>query len=88
LADVVASGYWHARSLEFFEKHTYMEWSRLPGDLLFIASVVPLVYLTTNAGFRPSTSIAPPDSRGTVFEGPLFTQVIETPEQDRRGLRL
>ncbi len=88
LADVVASGYWHARSLEFFEKHTYMEWLRLPGDLLFIAGVVPLVYQTTNAAFRPSTSIAPPDSRGTVFEGPLFTQVIETSAQDRRGLRL
>src|SRR4029077_8922544 len=33
LADVVTNGYWHARSLEFFEKHTYLEWLRLPGDM-------------------------------------------------------
>ena len=49
LADVVTNGYWHARSLEFFEKHTYLEWLRLPGDVIFIMGVVPLLLLTAKA---------------------------------------
>jgi nitric oxide reductase subunit B len=58
LADVVTNGYWHARSLEFFEKHAYIEWLRLPGDVLFIAGVLPLVYLTAKAVVRPSPARA------------------------------
>lgn len=54
LADVVTNGYWHARSLEFFEKHAYIEWLRLPGDVIFIAGVLPLVYLTAKAVVRPA----------------------------------
>jgi len=54
LADVVTHGYWHARSLEFFEKHAYIEWLRLPGDVIFIAGVLPLLYLTAKAVLRPT----------------------------------
>jgi nitric oxide reductase subunit B len=75
LADVVTNGYWHARSLEFFEHHTYIEWLRLPGDVIFIAGVVPLVYLTAKALLRPPPAGAPRDASGTALEGPLFTEV-------------
>jgi nitric oxide reductase subunit B len=72
LADVVTNGYWHARSLEFFEQHAWIEWLRLPGDILFIAGVVPLVRLTATAVFRPTPSIAPLDASGSSRHGPLF----------------
>jgi nitric oxide reductase subunit B len=86
LADVVTNGYWHARSLEFFEKHAYIEWLRLPGDMLFIAGVAPLVYLTGKAVLRPAPRVAAPAAGGAAFEGPLFTEAPETPEPG--GLRL
>lgn len=85
LADVVANGYWHARSLEFFEKHAYIEWLRLPGDLLFIAGVVPLVCLTAKAVLRPSPRVAVADPPGTAFDVPLFTEVVEALVNDRHG---
>ena len=77
LADVVTNGYWHARSIEFFEQHAYIEWLRLPGDALFIAGVVPLVLLTAKAAFRPTTTRAPLDATGAAVQGPLF--INETP---------
>jgi nitric oxide reductase subunit B len=52
LADVVTNGYWHARSLEFFERHAYIEWMRLPGDAAVILGTLPLVYLTAKSVFR------------------------------------
>lgn len=45
--DVIENGYWHARSLEFLSGRfmNWVEWARLPGDLIFIvAGVAPLVY--------------------------------------------
>ena len=48
-----------------------LEWLRLPGDVLFIAGVVPLVYLTGRAILRPSLSRAPRDPSGASLEGPL-----------------
>ena len=78
LADVVTNGYWHARSIEFFEKHAYIEWLRLPGDLLFIAGVVPLVVLTAKAVARPSRGRAPLDASGAAVHEPLFAD--QTPD--------
>jgi nitric oxide reductase subunit B len=52
LADVVTNGYWHARSIEFFERHAYIEWMRLPGDAAVILGTLPLVYLTAKSVFR------------------------------------
>ncbi len=45
-ADVLKNGYWHARSIEFL--HTgilpYIEWFRLPADLVFILlGVIPML---------------------------------------------
>src|SRR5262245_3708314 len=74
LADVVRNGYWHARSLEFFERHMYIEWLRLPGDAVFIVGILPLVYLTAKAALqgRPSPHGI---GQGAAFESPLFTVV-------------
>jgi nitric oxide reductase subunit B len=78
LADVVTNGYWHARSLEFFEQHAYIEWLRLPGDALFIAGVVPIVVLCARAVLRPAAKQAELDSSGAALHEPLF--VDETPD--------
>jgi nitric oxide reductase subunit B len=46
LFDVVNNGYWHARGPEFSggKLVTFIEWLRMPGDLIFIVfGVVPLV---------------------------------------------
>jgi nitric oxide reductase subunit B len=75
LGDSVANGYWHARSIEFFNGHAMIEWLRLPGDVLFIAGVVPLVYLTARAVLRPSRATAPAPAAGAPVESPLFTEV-------------
>lgn len=73
LADVVTHGYWHARSLEFFEKHAYIEWLRLPGDVVFIIGVLPLLYLTAKSVVRPASG----GDAGGLPEGnspsPLYT---------------
>jgi nitric oxide reductase subunit B len=79
LGDTVTNGYWHARSIEFFREHALMEWLRLPGDLLFIAGVAPLVYLTAKAVFRPRAAAAPISPAGEYLEGPLFREVVEEP---------
>ena len=76
LADVVTNGYWHARSLEFFERHKYIEWLRLPGDVAVIAGTLPLVYMTAKSVFR----MKPPRSGqeqaiGASREAPVFTEV-------------
>ena len=63
LGDAVANGYWHARSIEFFNNHAIIEWLRLPGDVLFIAGVVPLVYLTARAVLRPPPAARRPRRR-------------------------
>src|SRR5262245_41428493 len=52
-------GYWHARSIQFFRDHALIEWLRLPGDVLFIAGVVPLVYMTARSVFRPRPAVSP-----------------------------
>lgn len=46
--DSLQSGYWHARSPEFFAQSTIraLEWARLPGDVVFVVlGVGPIVYL-------------------------------------------
>jgi nitric oxide reductase subunit B len=76
LGDSVANGYWHARSIEFFRTHTLLEWLRLPGDALFIAGVVPVVYLTGKAVIwrRPMPE---PEPAGVESPGiPLFREVV------------
>jgi nitric oxide reductase subunit B len=75
----VANGYWHARSIEFFRSHAALEWLRLPGDALFIAGVVPVVYLTGKAVFRPRP-MPEPEPAGVESQGiPLFRDVVPGP---------
>jgi nitric oxide reductase subunit B len=73
LGDSVANGYWHARSIEFFRGHAFIEWLRLPGDVLFIAGVVPIVYLTARAVWRPRPT---PFAETLSLESPLFREVL------------
>jgi nitric oxide reductase subunit B len=73
LGDSVANGYWHARSIEFFRGHTLIEWLRLPGDILFIAGVIPIVYLTAKAVWRPRPA---PVAEALSLESPLFREVL------------
>jgi nitric oxide reductase subunit B len=72
LGDSVANGYWHARSIEFFRDHALMEWLRMPGDVLFIAGVAPILYMTIRSVLRPRAMSAPAEgTEGT----PLFVEV-------------
>ena len=75
LADVVTNGYWHARSLEFFEQHAYLEWLRLPGDAAVIVGTLPLVYLTAKSVFRMRPQPVAPELAPVGGEGPLYTEV-------------
>jgi nitric oxide reductase subunit B len=76
LGDSVANGYWHARSLEFFRAHAALEWLRLPGDALFIAGVVPVVYLTGKAVLRRRPMPEPEPGGVEPQESPLFREVV------------
>ena len=80
LADVVTNGYWHARSLEFFERYAYIEWLRLPGDFAVIAGTLPLVYLTAKSVFRmrPQPLAQAPETP-VAHENRLFTEVTLGP---------
>jgi nitric oxide reductase subunit B len=56
LTDVLKNGYWHARGPEFLDSIRFIEWLRMPGDLVFIAlGVVPLLiaaYMTWRSAER------------------------------------
>ena len=57
LFDSFAHGYWHARAPEFFLRPEirFLEWLRLPGDILFIVGgILPIVYLAVRM-FRGRT---------------------------------
>ncbi|WP_237218141.1 nitric-oxide reductase large subunit [Rugosibacter aromaticivorans] len=54
LIDVLENGYWHARSLAYTgsDLARLLEWSRLPGDLVFIVfGVVPIAVAAVRAYF-------------------------------------
>jgi len=62
--DVLTNGYWHARSPEYLNRNfvEFLEWCRLPGDLVFIfLGVVPLLAATslTYLAFRKSAQTGP-----------------------------
>jgi nitric oxide reductase subunit B len=56
LMDVLKNGYWHARGPEFLGSIRFIEWLRMPGDLVFIAlGVFPLLiaaYMTWRSAGR------------------------------------
>src|SRR5262245_42650402 len=76
LGDSVQNGYWHARSLQFFRDHALIEWLRLPGDLLFIVGVLPLMYMTARSVFRSRPTVGPAAPPGGTVESPLFVEVM------------
>jgi nitric oxide reductase subunit B len=83
LGDSVANGYWHARSIDFFRGHSLIEWLRLPGDAIFIAGVLPIVYLTARAVLRPRPYQLPD---ALSVESPLFREVLpDSPAAPGRG---
>lgn len=48
LDEAVRNGYWYAREMDFFQQPTvrFIEWLRMPGDLLFIiGGIGPILYL-------------------------------------------
>ena len=50
--DVLNNGYWHARGLDYLNQGfvRFIEWMRMPGDVVFIAlGVVPMVIATALA---------------------------------------
>jgi nitric oxide reductase subunit B len=73
LGDSVANGYWHARSITFFRENSLIEWLRLPGDMLFIAGVLPIVLLTARSVWRPRPA---PVTETPSLESPLFREVL------------
>ncbi|HTM00646.1 MAG TPA: nitric-oxide reductase large subunit, partial [Candidatus Omnitrophota bacterium] len=76
----VKAGYVEARSLEFLTSgmNVWIEWVRLPGDLLFIAGTVPILWLAWNA-VRGARRI--PESIGEA--APLFMDAAT--RTDRAG---
>src|SRR5262249_34765421 len=76
LGDSGAKGYWHAGSIEFSRAHAGLEWLRLPGDALFIAGVVPVVYLAGKAVFRRRRMPEPEPAGVESQESPLFREVV------------
>jgi nitric oxide reductase subunit B len=85
LADAVANGYWHARSLTFFQDHAFIEWLRMPGDALFIAGVVPMVYLCAKSVLRARTSPQTTSTSGDYLETPLFREVLPGSDRNTPG---
>src|SRR5262249_48052185 len=73
LGDSVANGYWHARSIEFFRGHTFIEWLRLPRDMLFIAGVLAIVCGAARAVWQPRPV---PAAEPLPVESPLFREVL------------
>ena len=54
LIDVLENGYWHARSLAYTgsDRARLLEWSRLPGDLVFIVLGVVPIAMAALRGYR------------------------------------
>jgi nitric oxide reductase subunit B len=73
--DSLQNGQWHTRTPEFVQQPTValLEWSRLPGDLLFIiGGILPVVYLALRMFThrnRPAT-VAVEESAGEFIERP------------------
>jgi nitric oxide reductase subunit B len=75
LYESVNHGYFEARTLKYLtnDANAFLEWLRLPGDVLFIAGgVLPLLYICW-LGIRHAVSLTTPEEPETV----LFAEVHE-----------
>jgi nitric oxide reductase subunit B len=64
LVDVLENGYWHARSLAYTggDLARLLEWSRLPGDLVFIVfGAVPIAIAAVRTYIDGRTTVLPAD---------------------------
>ena len=64
--DVLQNGYWHARGQGYLTRDLvrFIEWCRMPGDLIFIfLGVVPMV-LAALFTYRETLRSPPADSSG------------------------
>jgi nitric oxide reductase subunit B len=74
LYHALSTGYWHARSLDFISARwiNILEWSRLPGDILFIVGgALPLLWMCTQALRHPNHPSAAPLTEGAPVQ--LYT---------------
>jgi nitric oxide reductase subunit B len=62
VADVLQNGYWHARSLAYTSGAwpRFLEWLRLPGDLIFILFGAAPIVIALGLGYRALWSARPP----------------------------
>ncbi|MFJ2021811.1 nitric-oxide reductase large subunit [Streptomyces nodosus] len=79
LYKVVESGYADARSLGYLQGDTnaFLEWLRLPGDVVFIVGgVLPLLWMTwLGVRHRARATRQPEDAESTL----LFTEIVPAP---------
>ncbi|MEJ2054521.1 MAG: cbb3-type cytochrome c oxidase subunit I, partial [Calditrichaceae bacterium] len=68
----VSTGYFEARSLEFLTSglNKVIEWARLPGDVLFILGILPILYLAWK-GVRYRVALKTQDEPSEI----LFTEI-------------
>jgi nitric oxide reductase subunit B len=68
----VSNGYFEARSLEFLTSglNKVIEWARLPGDVLFILGILPILYLAWK-GVRYRVALKTQDEPSEI----LFTEI-------------
>ena len=73
----VSAGYFEARSMKFLTSglNATIEWIRLPGDLIFIIGIVPILYICWH-GIRHRLPHRPTEGGTTV----LFTERTPSPQ--------
>jgi nitric oxide reductase subunit B len=68
----VSAGYFEARSMKFLTSgiNTMIEWVRLPGDLLFIIGIIPIVYICWMGVRHRAAQVLPGGGTAVLFTQP------------------
>ena len=64
-----------------------IEWLRLPGDVMFIAGLFPLVWMTAQGRPPAAARQAPRDETAAAVEAPLFIEVTPGGEPSSAATR-